>query len=115
MPFKDKEKRLRWEDEYYKKRSLDPEYKLRQKIWRDKNASALPYFHTDACQASLYLNLDVSTLGVDIMTFDGLKMHGPRGVGVSYVKNGTRINHVIYGGGQEKGLRSGTENLPSVS
>jgi len=70
-----------------------------------------PYFHTDACQAPLWYGLDVSTLGVDLLTLDGLKIGGPRGVGCLYVKDGTEIAPVMYGGGQEGGLRSGTENV----
>jgi len=70
-----------------------------------------PYFHTDACQAPLWYNLDVSTLGVDLLTLDGLKVGGPIGVGCLYIKGGTDIAPVMYGGGQEGGLRSGTENV----
>ncbi len=70
-----------------------------------------PYFHTDACQAPLWYGLDVSTLGVDLLTLDGLKIGGPRSVGCLYVKGGTDIAPIMYGGGQEGGLRSGTENV----
>ena len=84
------------------------------KEWRENHSgknSKLPYFHTDACQAGLYLNLDVSNLGVDLLTLDGLKIHGPRGAGILYVKNTVEIDPVHFGGGQEGGLRSGTENV----
>ncbi len=84
------------------------------KGWRDTHGTLFPYVHTDACQASLYLPLNVLKLGVDMMTLDGLKMYGPRSVGMLYVKNGVRINPVMFGGGQEKGLRSGTENVPGI-
>ena len=79
-----------------------------------RNENPYPYFHTDACQAPLWYGLDVSTLGVDLLSLDGLKIGGPRGVGCLYVRGGTDISPVIYGGGQEAGLRSGTENVASI-
>lgn len=73
-----------------------------------------PLFHTDACQAVLYQDLNVEKLGVDLLTLDASKAYGPRGVGALYVKRGTSIEPITYGGGQENGLRSGTENVPSI-
>src|SRR3989338_7726900 len=73
-----------------------------------------PHFHTDACQAPLFLNLNVQELGVDLMTIDGQKIYGPKGVGALFIKRGVMIEPIIYGGGQEKGLRSGTENVPLI-
>ncbi|MBM2817422.1 MAG: cysteine desulfurase NifS, cysteine desulfurase [Parcubacteria group bacterium] len=73
-----------------------------------------PHFHTDTCQAPLFLNLNVQELGVDIMTIDGQKIYGPKGVGALFIKRGVMIEPIIYGGGQEKGLRSGTENVPLI-
>ncbi|MFA5889002.1 MAG: cysteine desulfurase family protein [Candidatus Paceibacterota bacterium] len=81
------------------------------KDYRQKNNTKLPYFHTDACQAGLYLSLDVLKLGVDLMTLDGIKMYGPRSSGILYVKSGLELSPIIFGGGQEGGLRSGTENV----
>lgn len=72
------------------------------------------YFHTDACQAAGALDIDVQKLGVSMMTLNGSKIYGPKGVGLLYVKQGTRIKSLIYGGGQEKSLRSGTENIPGI-
>ncbi|MEA3378861.1 MAG: cysteine desulfurase family protein [Nanoarchaeota archaeon] len=72
------------------------------------------YFHTDACQASGALDLDISVLGVDLMTLNGSKIYGPKGVGILFIKKGTRIKPLIFGGGQEFGLRSGTENVPNI-
>lgn len=72
------------------------------------------YFHTDACQAAGALTLDTQTLGVNLMTLNASKIYGPKGVGLLYIKQGTRIKPLIYGGGQEKNLRSGTENVPGV-
>jgi cysteine desulfurase len=72
-----------------------------------------PLFHTDAAQA-LYENLNLESLGVDLLTLDGSKVYGPRGIGCLYVRRGTSIEPILYGGGQEKGMRSGTENLPAI-
>lgn len=73
-----------------------------------------PLLHTDACQAALYLDLNVDQLGVDLLTLDGGKAYGPRGMGALYVRRGTPIEPIVYGGGQERGLRSGTENIPAI-
>lgn len=79
-----------------------------------KNGSVYPLFHTDACQSALYYDLNVQKLGVDLLTLDGNKIYGPRGMGILYVKRGTPIEPIIYGGGQENGMRAGTENIPGV-
>lgn len=71
-------------------------------------------FHTDASQAPLYLNLDVHSLGVDMLTVDGQKIYGPKGVGVLFKKRRVEINPLLVGGNQEMGLRAGTENIPSI-
>lgn len=68
-------------------------------------------FHTDASQAPLWLPLHVERLGVDLMTLDAQKIMGPKGAGALYIKRGTILTPFIYGGGQEQGLRSGTENI----
>lgn len=68
--------------------------------------------HTDASQAPLWMDLKVEKLGVDMMTLDGQKILGPKGIGVLYIKRGTLIDPIIWGGGQEKGRRAGTENAP---
>jgi cysteine desulfurase len=72
------------------------------------------YFHTDACQAAGALSLDVQELGINLMTINASKIYGPKGVGLLYIKQGTRIKPLIYGGGQEKNIRSGTENIPGI-
>jgi cysteine desulfurase len=71
-------------------------------------------FHTDASQAGLYLNLNINELGVDLLTLDAQKIYGPKGVGILFIKAGTKILPIIFGGGQERGLRSGTENVPLI-
>jgi cysteine desulfurase len=69
------------------------------------------YLHTDACQAANYLDLHVSRLGVDMMTLNGGKIYGPKQSGVLYVSSKLRLQPIIHGGGQERNLRSGTENV----
>ncbi len=80
---------------------------------REKENNSLPlYVHTDASQAPLWMRLNMEKLGVDLMTLDGQKILGPKGVGMLYVRRGTLLEPIVLGGGQERGLRSGTENLP---
>lgn len=73
-----------------------------------------PIFHTDASQAILLLDCNVQKLGVGMLTCNGGKIHGPRGIGLLYKKRGIEIGKQIYGGSQEFGLRAGTENLPAI-
>ncbi len=73
-----------------------------------------PLFHTDAAQAFLYEELFIEKLGVDLLTLDGSKVYGPRGIGCLFVKRDTPIQPIILGGGQEGGMRSGTENIPAI-
>lgn len=69
------------------------------------------YFHSDASQAAQYLDLHTNRLGVDIMTVSAAKIYGPKQVAALYIRSGTQINPVLRGGGQERGLRSGTQNV----
>ena len=69
------------------------------------------YFHADACQTPEYLDVHVSRLGVDLLTLNGGKIYGPKQSGILYVKGGLELEPLVYGGGQERGLRSGTENV----
>jgi len=71
-------------------------------------------FHTDAVQAVGKLHVDVSELGIDLLSISSHKLHGPKGIGALYIKNGVKINPLILGGGQEFRLRSGTENVASI-
>lgn len=73
------------------------------------------YFHTDAAQASNYLDLQVSRLNVDMMTLNGGKIYASKQSGCLYIRKNTRLQPLIVGGGQESGLRSGTENVASLS
>ncbi len=82
---------------------------------RSRRAITLPlYLHTDAVQAANYLDLHVSRLGVDLLTLNASKIYGPKGVGALYVRHGTTLEPLMYGGGQERGRRSGTENVASI-
>ncbi len=71
-------------------------------------------FHTDAVQAAAYLDVRVEALGVDLMSLGGHKFYGPKGVGALYVRKGTRLVPHNTGGGQEFGLRAGTQNVPYI-
>lgn len=71
-------------------------------------------FHTDAAQTLGKVDFDVKGLGVDAATFSGHKIYGPKGVGVLYLKRGTRFNSQMLGGGQEFKKRSGTQNVPGA-
>ncbi|MFA5060778.1 MAG: cysteine desulfurase family protein [Candidatus Pacearchaeota archaeon] len=72
------------------------------------------YFHTDAVQSFKKLEIDVSGMNVDLMSVSGHKFGAPKGIGFLYVKQGTNIKGILTGGGQEKGLRSGTENTSGI-
>ena len=72
-------------------------------------------FHTDAVQAAGKLPLDVEALGIDFLTLSGHKLHGPKGIGVLYVRKGMSLEPLIHGGKQENGLRAGTENTAAIA
>ena len=71
-------------------------------------------FHTDAAQSAGKIEIDVDALGVDLLTLAGHKFYATKGVGALYVRRGTRINPILFGADQERGLRPGTENVPLV-
>lgn len=71
-------------------------------------------FHTDAVQAAAYLDVDTQKLGVDLLSLGGHKFYGPKGVGALYVRKGTQLLPHLTGGGQEFGLRAGTQNVPYI-
>ncbi len=83
---------------------------IRQQRRRAGNQLPL-YFHTDASQAAAYLDMHVHRLGVDLLTLNGGKMYGPKQSGALFVASTVRLKPQILGGGQERGLRSGTENV----
>lgn len=72
------------------------------------------HLHTDASQAAALKNLNVSSLGADLVTVSAAKMYGPKQVGLLWAKSGIKLHPLICGGGQESGLRSGTENVPGI-
>lgn len=85
--------------------TLQPVKKI-AKICRERNI----LFHTDACQAPGYTDLNVEHLGVDLLSLNGSKIYGPKGIGLLYVREGVKITPLIHGGGQEFRMRGGTEN-----
>ncbi|MBD5116889.1 MAG: cysteine desulfurase [Ruminococcaceae bacterium] len=80
------------------------------KICREKNV----LFHTDAVQAAGHLRIDVKEENIDMLSLSAHKFHGPKGVGALYAKKGIRLTNLIEGGAQERGKRSGTENIPAI-
>ena len=71
-------------------------------------------FHVDAVQAAGKIPVDVNALNCDLLTLSGHKFHGPKGTGALYVRKGTRMRPILYGGRQERGRRPGTENVPGI-
>lgn len=85
--------------------------------WKKENGktfTSYPYFHTDACQAANYCNLDVLRLKCHLMTVNSSKVYGPKGIALLYKREGIIMSPLSYGGGQERQLRSGTENVASA-
>jgi cysteine desulfurase len=71
-------------------------------------------FHTDAVQTAGKIALDVNQLGVDMLSMSAHKFYGPKGVGLTYIRKRTRLTPLLHGGGQEKGRRAGTLNVPGI-
>lgn len=86
---------------------------IRRQRQKDGNKCPL-YLHTDAAQAAAYLDLHAARLGVDFMTINGGKLYGPKQTGLVFAASHTRFTPQILGGGQERGLRSGTENVAGM-
>ena len=82
------------------------------KIIKAKNPNTI--FHIDAIQAYGKLPIVPKNMGIDLLSTSGHKIHGPKGIGFLYIKEGTKISPIIFGGGQQKGMRSGTENVPGI-
>ncbi|MBI5152542.1 aminotransferase class V-fold PLP-dependent enzyme [Candidatus Peregrinibacteria bacterium] len=94
--------------------TIEPIEEISKIIKKYKNSAGLPYLHTDACQAAGSLTLNVDKLGVDLMTLNAGKIHGPKGVGSLYIRKNTKIEPIIFGGHHEFGLRPGTENVAAI-
>jgi len=77
-------------------------------------AEADIYFHTDAVQAAGKITIDVNQIGCDLLTISGHKLHAPQGVGALYVRKGTQLEPMLYGGSHERSRRAGTENVPGI-
>jgi cysteine desulfurase len=71
-------------------------------------------FHTDAVQTAGHIPIDVVAMNIDLLSLSGHKLYGPKGVGALYIRKGIKIKPLIYGGGHERGMRSGTENVPGI-
>lgn len=83
------------------------------KILKEKNSRTI--FHVDAIQAYGKIPVIPKNMGIDLLSMSGHKIHGPKGVGFLYIKEGTKISPIMFGGGQQKGMRSGTENVPGIA
>lgn len=83
------------------------------KIIKAKNPKAL--FHVDAIQSYGKFKINPKRMGIDLLSVSGHKIHGPKGSGFLYVKEKTKLKPILFGGGQQKGMRSGTENVPAIA
>ncbi len=83
------------------------------KLIKEKNSATI--FHVDAIQAYGKYHIYPKRMGIDLLSVSGHKIHGPKGIGFLYIKDKVKIKPVIYGGGQQKGMRSGTENVPGIA
>ncbi len=72
------------------------------------------YFHTDAVQSAGKLPFDIKTLGVDLLSISGHKFYAPKGIGALYIRGGSRLQQLLYGGHHQRGFRPGTENVPGI-
>jgi cysteine desulfurase len=77
-------------------------------------AEADVYFHTDAVQSAGKIPIDVNALQVDLLSISGHKLYAPKGIGALYVRGGTRLRQLLYGGHHQRGFRPGTENVPGI-
>ncbi|AFS77959.1 cysteine desulfurase IscS [Gottschalkia acidurici 9a] len=91
--------------------TIQPIEKIRN-IINSKNKNVK--LHVDGVQAFGKIDIDINKLGIDAFTFSGHKVHGPKGIGGIFIKKGLNLESIAFGGEQEKGLRSGTENVPGI-
>lgn len=83
------------------------------KILRSRNPKAL--MHVDAVQGYCKVRFTAASLGADMISISGHKIHGPKGIGILYIRRGTKLAPIIFGGGQQGGIRPGTENVPGIA
>lgn len=97
--------------------TIQPIRKISEIIHKSRiiNQNSFPYLLVDACQSALYEDISLERLGADLLVLDGIKMYGPRGIGVLAIKHNVKISPIIFGGGQENSLRSGTENVVGIA
>ena len=96
--------------------TIEPVAEIGNAIQKYRQEHKLPHlvFHTDACQAAGALDLNLEKLHVDMLSLNGSKMYGPKGVGLLYVRRGLKLRPLMFGGAQERGLRPGTENVAGI-
>lgn len=96
--------------------TIEPISEIGQMIrkYRKERGTVYPLFHTDACQAPLFLSLFRESLRTDLISLDGHKIYGPKGIGILFVKNGVKISPIFFGGEQENGIRPTTENISGI-
>ncbi len=82
------------------------------RILKSKNPRAV--FHVDAVQGFGKIHMTADSLGADLISLSSHKIHGPKGMGALYIRKGTRLRPIMFGGGQQQGIRSGTENVPGI-
>lgn len=92
--------------------SVQPVEEIAKRI-KEKNPKTL--FHVDAIQAFGKYRIYPKRIGIDLLSISAHKIHGPKGVGALFVKDRVKVKPVLYGGGQQKGMRSGTENVPGIA
>ncbi len=91
--------------------TLEPLQEM-SKILKSKNPRAL--FHTDAIQGLGKVPISVDAINADMVSLSSHKIHGPKGIGALYIRRGTKLKPILFGGGQQGGMRSGTENVPGI-
>lgn len=94
--------------------TIQPIAEIGNWLQKHRGEKKYPVFHTDACQAAGALELSIEKLHVDAMTINGSKIYGPKGVGLLCLRKDLRAQPLQFGGAQERGLRSGTENVPGI-
>lgn len=80
-----------------------------------KRCNPQTLFHVDAVQGFGKFRIHPARMEIDMLSVSGHKIHGPKGVGFLYIRSGSKVNPIVYGGGQQKGMRSGTENVPGIA